>query len=134
MGKRRINIKHRVITPTPKKKDGTHRNTWKHMERVVATFFGTRRNPLSGGNSGHSRSDSLHPEIFIESKFRAKLPVWDLFYETADLAKLEKKIPVVALKKKGQKGFLIVCEMKDLCKLAELKQIKDGESNGKERD
>ena len=34
----------------------------------MASIFATERNPLSGGNGKHSRSDSLHPELFISCK------------------------------------------------------------------
>lgn len=101
----------------------THRNTWKRFERIVASFFGTKRTPLSGGNSGHTRSDTLHPDLFIEAKFREKHTIYTLFEDTKAKAKIEKKIPLVVLKEKGKAGFLIVCEMKDLCTLAELKNL-----------
>lgn len=41
---------------------------WKTYERRVATFFGVHRTPLSGGASRHTRSDTLHPKLFIEAK------------------------------------------------------------------
>lgn len=42
--------------------------TWKSVELRLAKMFGVRRTPLSGGNSAHTRSDTLHPRLFIELK------------------------------------------------------------------
>lgn len=107
----------------------THRNTWKRMERVVAQFFGSRRTPLSGSNSGHdTNSDSLHPHVYIEAKLREKFSVYELFKDTAEKAKIEKKIPVLALKQKGETGFLLLIRAEDLLSLAEQKQKADGRS------
>ena len=45
---------------------------WKAYERRVAKFFGTKRTPLSGINSGHStHSDTLHPRLYLEVKSAA---------------------------------------------------------------
>lgn len=99
----------------------THRSTWKAFERLVADFFGTRRTPLSGSNSGHNTtSDTLHPEVYVECKYRAKMAVYELFNDTVLAAKLEEKIPVVAIKQKGEKGYLLVMRSQDLHRLAEL--------------
>jgi len=64
----------------------THRNSWKNRERKIAAFFGTKRTPLSGGNSGHTRSDTLHPKLFVEVKMRQHHPVLDLWFEAKKLA------------------------------------------------
>ncbi len=40
----------------------------KTQERRVARYFGVERTPLSGGASRHTRSDTLHPDLFIEVK------------------------------------------------------------------
>jgi hypothetical protein len=104
-------------------KNPTSKNCWKGFERVVAKFFGTRRVPLSGSNSGHStNSDSLHPKIYIECKVRNKFSLWSLFKDTEDKARQEKKIPVVAIKQKGEKGYLIVVRPEDLEKLVKIKR------------
>ena len=50
-------------------------------EAVVANYFGTRRVPLSGSNSGHgTNSDSLHPKLYIECKVRSKIALWQLLF------------------------------------------------------
>ena len=48
----------------------TARNTWKQRERDVAEFFHGQRNPLSGGNSKHTRADVIHDRLYIECKLR----------------------------------------------------------------
>lgn len=40
----------------------------KTQERRVARYFGVERTPLSGGASRHTRSDTLHPKLYIEVK------------------------------------------------------------------
>jgi len=135
--------------------------TWKSVELRLAKMFGTKRTPLSGGNSGHTRSDTLHKRLFIELKhgnsstIKTMWKEWDkdvcvlvksheivlsmlhtsnltermatklivikrknfgaikLFKETEELAKLENKIPVVVLHKKGTHGFLLIAKASD---------------------
>jgi hypothetical protein len=95
-------------------------STWKAVERRIAAFFGSRRTPLSGGNSGHTRSDTLHPSLFVEAKHRAKHTTYTLYRETAELAKAEGKLPVIALHEKGKPGFLVCCHCDDLKELCEV--------------
>lgn len=102
-------------------KNPTSKSAWKSFERVVAKFFGTRRVPLSGSNSGHgTNSDSLHPKLYIECKLRNKIALWQLFKDTENKAKLEKKIPIVAIKQKGEKGYLIVMRPENLAEITEI--------------
>lgn len=99
----------------------TSASCWKGFEMKVAKFFGTRRVPLSGSNSGHNtNSDSLHEELYIECKVRNKIAIWSLFVDTENKAKVEKKVPVVALKQKGEKGYLLVIRPEDLQKVAKI--------------
>ncbi len=92
-----------------------HKNTWKGHERKNARLFGAERNPLSGGSGGHSRSDSRHPRLFIESKSRrGGFALTNLWEETQVLARLENKIPVLVLKKVGAHKTWILCEVNDL--------------------
>lgn len=96
----------------------TARNTWKSRERQVAEFFGTKRTPLSGGSSGHTRSDTLHGELFIEQKLRSKHSVVTLWDETKRLASKEGKIPVVTLAEKGRPGFWVLIHSSDFERVA----------------
>lgn len=96
-------------------KKPTSKSTWKSFERKVAEFFGTKRVPLSGSNSGHgTNSDSLHPKVYIECKVREKFALWSLFVDTERKAKVENKVPVVAIKQKGETGYLLVLRPEDL--------------------
>lgn len=93
---------------------------WKAAERRVAAIFGSRRTPLSGGNSAHTRSDSLHDKLFIETKQRKTHTVWSLFDSVRHLAKRERKLPVIALDRTRSPGCLIVIhsdDLDDFCKL-----------------
>lgn len=111
-------------------KHPTSKNTWKEFERRVASFFGTRRVPLSGSNSGHgTNSDSLHPELYIECKVRQKSSLCTLFRDTAFKAKAENKLPIVAIKQKNERGYLLVMRPCDLEEIVEIRMrsIKDAE-------
>lgn len=99
----------------------TSKECWKSFERTVANYFGTRRVPLSGSNSGHgTNSDSLHPKLYIECKVRSKIALWQLFVDTENKAKVEGKIPIVAIKQKGEKGYLLVMRPNDLEKISKI--------------
>ena len=98
----------------------THRNTWKNFERVVAKDFGASgRTPLSGGNSGHTRSDTLHPRLFIECKLRARFAPCRTYDEAAELADKEDKVPLVALKEKGRAGYYLILRPEDLPRICD---------------
>ena len=86
---------------------------WKAFERTVAKYFGTLRNSLSGGNSKLTRSDTTHPDYFIECKYRAKCAVQSLYDEVYEKAEDEEKIPIICLKEKGREGFFIILHSKD---------------------
>ena len=92
---------------------------WKVFERKTARYFGCQdRTPLSGRNSKHTASDTLHEQLFIECKQRKKHAVIKLWREAKELADKEKKIPVVALSEKGKHGFWIMCHSSDLLAVA----------------
>jgi len=95
------------------------KKTWKSVERRIARFFGAERTPLSGGNSGHTRSDTLHKKYFIEIKHRAKWAVFELWKETMEMAKKEKKMPFLCLHEKSKEGWMICVFSKDWKKLIE---------------
>lgn len=100
----------------------THRNTWKAAERRVAAFFGTLRQRLSGssGRADETASDTKHPRLFIEVKYRQSHSVRTLFDATAKIAKKENKLPIVALVDKGKDGFLVVVRYEHLIAVADL--------------
>ena len=71
-------------------------------ERWYAARLGTTRAPLSGGNSRHTRSDTLDPDIYLEVKTGRSFPrSWDgwqkLFLATEERAGDEGKVAVLVL-------------------------------------
>ncbi len=84
----------------------TARNTWKQRERDAASEFGTKRQPSSGsmGRPDQTRSDSVHPRVFIECKLRPSHGPVTVWRDAAAKAKKESKTPVVCLMEKGRHG------------------------------
>nr|UVN00102.1 MAG: holliday junction resolvase [Bacteriophage sp.]UVY51509.1 MAG: holliday junction resolvase [Bacteriophage sp.]UWD62301.1 MAG: holliday junction resolvase [Bacteriophage sp.]UWD69339.1 MAG: holliday junction resolvase [Bacteriophage sp.]UWD76968.1 MAG: holliday junction resolvase [Bacteriophage sp.] len=114
--KKEVIRKNNVVVKKP-----TSKSCWKSFEREVAKHFGTKRVPLSGSNSGHNtNSDTLHPKLYIECKVRGKSAIWTLFEDTRNKAKVEKKIPIIALRQKGGKGYLLVIRPEDLHKISKI--------------
>ena len=91
---------------------------WKQAERRAAALLGTRRTPLSGGNSGGTRSDTSHPTLFLEVKQRTRHAVWAVYVDAKDKAKREQKIPVVVLDQKRSPGSLWCVHSDDLVAFA----------------
>lgn len=83
---------------------------WKQHERRMAKSLGTKRTPLSGGNSGVTRSDTLHKELYIECKSTSRSPTCALFRQTRSLARAENKLCVLALHQKGTHGSVAVID------------------------
>ena len=154
-----------VIKEVQRVKNTTHKESWKAFERRVASDFKTTRTPLSGMVKTITNSDTLHPDLYIECKYRGKeftffeefmqirdrmgIPpifhihpkgrhllylmyvedffrfinepdlraykcrrdkykaVSTLFEETIERSQLEDKLPIIAIKLKGAKGYLI---------------------------
>lgn len=97
----------------------TSSRTWKKAEARVAALIGARRQVLSGssGRDDRSQSDSTHPRIFVEAKYRQRHTVRSLFDETRAKARKEGKMPVVALIDKGRPGCLVCVHSDDLAHL-----------------
>jgi hypothetical protein len=55
------------------------KRTIKASEARVAEFFNTYRTPLSGINSRHTHSDTLHQSLYIETKYRTATPVFNWY-------------------------------------------------------
>ncbi len=91
-----------------------NRDTWKQGERRIAEMFGVKRTPLSGGNSRHTRSDTLHKELFIEVKHRKKYPLEKTLFKTFHEANKEDKIPLMVFLKLYSPEPLILCKLSDL--------------------
>lgn len=101
--------------------------TWKQNERDTAEIFGGKRTPLSGGSSYHTRGDIIHPDLFIECKYRKSIPKWlnVLMEEVRIKSNKEGKIGVGELKYKGQHGRFFIIEESDLINLAKKVQLKE---------
>jgi len=96
-----------------------NQSNWKGFERIAARTFGTKRNALSGMNSKITASDTLHPRLFIECKKRKRFSLYQLFRKVEQKANKESKIPVVAIKETGKKGWLILIRPEDLMAIAQ---------------
>ena len=96
--------------------------SWKKAERDGAKLFGTERNPLSGRWSKHgTESDTLHSGLYIEVKRDKKYlgkTFLGLLKGTVELAKKERKAPVILLKEHGHPGFWVVTHSKYLSEIA----------------
>ena len=77
--------------------------TWKNNELKLSKMFGARRNPLSGSNSAHSMSDTLHEEFYIEIKDGKQSLPTKLWIDTVQKAKQEGKIPMIVRHGKQEK-------------------------------
>lgn len=100
---------------------------WKAFERFVASFFGTVRTSLSGGNGKVSRSDSHHPDLFISCKHTraGHKQLFDLVAEERIKADREGKVPVVVIGRNGRgkprdMNTLVVIPISHLKKFTEL--------------
>lgn len=93
-----------------KEKSRKRRNVkdrWKRVERLIAKFFGTVRTPLSGINSRHTGSDTLHKRLFVEVKNRKTEPIYRPMREVTVLGKKEKKIGLMVYQPPGAKDFIV---------------------------
>jgi hypothetical protein len=76
---------------------------WKRAERKGALAICGRRNPLSGGNAGHTRADAIHPTIYLEMKYRQRFAVVSQMRKEEEKAKKEGKIAVLGFQQRGLK-------------------------------
>lgn len=76
---------------------------WKRAERKGAAVLGTQRTPLSGGTSRHTRSDTLHPIIYLEMKYRKSFAVVSQIRREEKKAKKEGKVAVLGFQQRGLK-------------------------------
>jgi len=91
---------------------------WKKAERKAAALFATERAPLSGSNGKVTESDSLHPRLFIETKYRKAWSILTLWRSILKKARKEKKIPVIAIREKGKHGQWLLIHSDDLKAIA----------------
>ncbi len=68
---------------------------FKRAERRVAANLGTQRTPLSGINSRHTSSDTLHPDLYIEVKLRRRPPLFDRLAKLRKRARRIGRLPLI---------------------------------------
>lgn len=92
---------------------------WKKWEREVAKVLGGIRIPTSGSAQfPGEEGDVYHPKFEIECKDRTKMETVTWFMEVVGRAKKSGKIPILALKRKGQRGGkLVVLRIEDFLAL-----------------
>ncbi|MCK4252634.1 hypothetical protein KAX97_14390 [candidate division WOR-3 bacterium] len=72
--------------------------------------------------SGHgTKSDSLSPLLFIDCKYKTKIPFIKVFREITLKARQEHKIPILVFKEKYQKDELVMLRLNDFTRM-----IRDG--------
>lgn len=101
---------------------------WKNFERFVSTIFQTTRNALSGGNSKLTRSDSLHPRLFLSCKYTRHnyKTLRSLLKCERDKAQKEHKLAVCVIGEFDDRANAFVAiHIKDLHPF--VKAIQDGE-------
>ncbi|MBU2685667.1 MAG: hypothetical protein KKF27_20690 [Gammaproteobacteria bacterium] len=91
--------------------------TWKTVENRIAKRFGSTRTPLSGSNSKHTQSDTLHSKLYIEIK-HGESSLIETMYKSAD-----KHIAIVI--QDGRNRRLFMAEVEDFAngKIVEVKTI-----------
>ncbi len=97
--------------------------TWKNNELKISRTLNTERNPLSGSNSGHTTSDTLHDKFYIEIKDGKQSLPTKLWLDIVQKAKTENKTPMLIQHGKGEriKDSRISLRLGDFLELANLK-------------
>ena len=90
---------------------------WKQFERRIAKSLGTVRTPLSGGASRHTTSDTLHPDLYVECRYRLRSAVHKWWFVVRQSALKEHKVPVMALHVKSSALDLAVIDWDFFLKL-----------------
>lgn len=89
---------------------------WKQHERAAAKVVGSLRKPGSGsqGRQDQTRSDSVHPTLFIECRTRKKSVVRTWLMEARRLARKEKKTAALVIREAGKPGAIWCVHQDDL--------------------
>jgi hypothetical protein len=97
-------------------KGGDMPTPWKELERRAAKALGGTRN-LRGSDFSKPGADVEHKLFSIEAKYRARLPV--LLRDGLAQAKRYdgKKVPLLLIKSRGQRGAYAVLHLSDLVDL-----------------
>jgi len=92
---------------------------WKAFERRIAASLGTVRTPLSGGASRHTTSDTLHPDLYVECRYRSRLSVHTWWLVVRQFALKEHKLPMLALHQAESHTTMAVIDWRFFLKLWE---------------
>jgi hypothetical protein len=110
----------------------THRRTWQKFEARVAAYFGTVRKALSGsgGQEDQTRSDSLHPTLYIECKYSTPpVALVTLWKDARRKAAKEGKGPVVVactVRGTPEAEWWMLVRNKDLVEIAQAHMLAEG--------
>ena len=86
---------------------------WKAFERQVARFFGVRR---TGPMQPKGANDIQHDLLHVQCRYRKSWAIINQWKETKKYSK--DKIPVMAIRDKGSKGFWLLVHSSDLVAVA----------------
>lgn len=97
-----------------------HRRTWQKFEQAVARFFGCQRSgPMQSKDANDIDHDTLHVQC-KHGKRHAIISVWDAAKLVADK---DGKIPCVAIRQTGRKGWWLLVKADDLTAVANQRSI-----------
>lgn len=93
----------------------TSKSCWTAFERWIASFWGTKRTPLSGENSGHGGGDIILTgyDALVEAKLRSKFIHHTLFRAAQADAKKHKINPLhtfLYTKLKHERGAIVLMD------------------------
>ncbi len=96
---------------------------WKKAETQAAQIFGANRRPGSGAfhnSHGTGNDDIEHDTLYVEAKYTGSVkerminPVFKLYNSTAAKAEVAGKLPVIALRRKGEPQVLLLISSHNL--------------------
>ena len=87
---------------------------WKDHERRTAKRLGGTRNPLSGSLSLTTGADVIHPQLYVECKYRNRFALLTVMRQVEKKAKNEGKKPILVLQEKNAKHAYILVKLNDL--------------------
>ena len=83
---------------------------WKVLERRVARDLDTFRTPLSGSASHLTAGDVVHPQLYVECKYRKRSALHTMMAPVCVNAHHEGKIPLLVVQQANSRQLLAVIE------------------------
>lgn len=87
---------------------------WKDHERRTARKLGGARNPLSGSLSHSTRADIIHPQLYVECKYRRRFALLTTMRQVEQQARKEGKTPLLVLQQKNARHAYVLLKLNDL--------------------